>query len=124
MFVEAALVFLLARPTTLELPPHGCNLSEILRPTLGSLLPADFPSTPYDEAIWDGLVAMWAFEHIRSLGKGLLSCQQRILVHCDRFTAHHANLFSYALPFCLTRDPKSLFRKQVIYYASRVGLEY
>lgn len=61
--------------------------------------PTDPPRTPYDKAIWDGLTAMWAFEHVRNLGKGLLSCQQRILVPCVELSTYYTNLFDNALPF-------------------------
>jgi hypothetical protein len=43
---------------------------------------------------------MWAFEHVRSLGKGLLSCQQRILVSFDQLSTYYTNPSDYPLPFC------------------------
>ncbi len=77
--LSAGISFVLARPTTLEFFPHSCDLSEIRGPALGSFLASDLPGAPYDKTVWDRLTAMWAFDHARSLEKGLLFCQQRVI---------------------------------------------
>jgi hypothetical protein len=66
---------------------------------------------------------MWAFEHVRSLGKGLLSCQQRILVPrgpTQPLLHQSVRLSSSVLRY--GRSPNSLCRTQVG-FANRVGFE-
>ena len=105
--LSAVISFVLARPTTLEFLPHSCNLSEIRRSALGSFLATDLPSAPYDKSVWDRLTAMRAFDHARSLEKGLLFCQQRVshlIGPSPTSTPPAENTQVEFLPDCFIRD--------------------
>jgi hypothetical protein len=91
--LRAASVFLFAWPATLEFFPHGCDLSEIFSAALGGFSSTDLPRTLYNKTIWHRPAAMRAFEHVRSLRKGLLSCQQRFLKPCDQLSSYYIDLF-------------------------------